>query len=410
MKTLRKSAAVFLLTALLASCNGVQNPGDPVVPTVPQGEVFVAPSTPVVSADTDLAQTAAVVQRASLQAQSLLSREALTPALYDALSSLGLLNLFGTANASPAALNPAVLGRRLLGNTAVRLNAQSTTTLDHPLPTGTLQIDAEGYAQQLSAQPTDGFVSIDARSGLTLKAEWKVGGAPTTSFDRTDFTDAQGNVQLSRSELPTSARLSVLRTSTARAIASATFTMTPGACLGLSGPDALALETWAGTEARQELKASARYAWNTQGVSLAVSSSLTTGKGEASAAVGLALSGSTANRCDQTTLSFTPTKLDASASVSVPNDSLNAELKMRDLGNLVFSADALKVQNPFAKVEGKLQVSADHNGQRFFSAFGPLADGADFDLNPGDGVEVKYVQGGKVVTTNLQALLTQNGR
>ena len=407
----RKFAVPFLmLSALMAACGPT-----PVILPAPQPEGLKAPAAPVVTADTDLTQAGAVAQRAGLQVQAILTQEALTPELYAALNALGLLDLFRSATANPAAsaaplanLSPARLGSRVLTSLgqAPRLTGLSTTTQDNALPTGTFTLDAQGTGYQSSALPADGLVVVDQARGTTLTAEWRVGGAATVWLSSPAYSDGQGNTVTVRQELPTAARLSVSRTGQDQKLAGATFGMTPGACLSVTGPEALNLDAWAGNAAQPELTAGVHYGWNDQGVSLKANARLNTLKGTVSADSSLAVKGATAHRCDLKMLSFTPTQADVQLAVSVPNDTLAFDLKARDLGNVVFSADALKVQNPFASVRGQLAASADHNGQRFFSAFGPLADGADLDLTPGDGVEVRYVAGGQLVTTNLQALLS----
>jgi hypothetical protein len=404
----------LLVTALLASCGS--SPDVNSGTTVPQPEVFAAPAAPVVVADTDLGQASVVAQRASAQIQAVLTPEALTPDLYTLLSASGLLNVFNPPGVPPmpgtpmlvgtGSLNPRTLGRQLLGLNAHALGAQAVVNIpDHLLPTGTAVFDMQGLPRLISAEPKTGFVIINQKTGLTATADWKVNGAATTMLMLSDSPDTYGVRHPFRQEWPTNARVSVSKTATGKVIAAASFSMTPGACLEMTGPDALKLDIWAGNAAQPELKASADYAWNAQGLSLKASASLSTLKGKASAAMDLKIDGATVNRCNSATFSFTPTRLDASASAEVPGDRLNAELKLRDVGNLEFSAAAMRVPNPFAKVQGKMLASADHNGQRFFSAFGPLADGPDLDLIPGDGVEVKYVQSGQLVTTNLQAFV-----
>jgi hypothetical protein len=404
----------LLVTALLASCGS--SPDVSSGATVPQPEVFAAPAAPLVVADTDLGQANVVAQRASAQIQAVLTPEALTPDLYSVLNALGLVGPFIPGSPPPSAgmplsagiesLNPRTLGRQLLSLSSTAVGAQGVVNLpDHLLPTGTTVINAQGMPTLISAEPKTGAIIINEKPGLTITIDWKVNGAATTMLMLSAGTDQYGVRQSFRQELPTSARVSVSKTASGKMIAAATFSMTPGACLETTGPEALKLDVWAGNAAQPELKASADYAWNAQGLSLKASASLSTLKGKASAVTDLKLDGTTSNRCDSAAFSFKPSRLDASASAEVPGDRLNAELKLRDVSNLEFSAAAMRVPNPFAKVQGKMLASADHNGQRFFSAFGPLADGPDLDLIPGDGVEVKYVQSGQLVTTNLQAFV-----
>lgn len=402
---------LLILTAALAACGPTSSvDGSTTAPP----EAFVAPAVPLVTADTDLGQASVVAGRASLQAQQVLTRGALPPELYDSLDALGLLELLDGPAQSPVTglslnhLSPLTVGRSVLGRLGhlPGFGAQGVIPVsDQLLPTGTVELGAGGKVVSASALPSDGLVVIDRVRGTTLTIGWKVGGAPTVLVNAGTVYDAQGHRTVIRQELPTGARLSVTRTASGQGLAAASVSMTPGPCLASTGPEALKLDVWAGNTAQPELKASADYAWNAQGLSLKASVNLSTKKGKIGAATDLKLEGATQNRCDAATFSFVPTRLDARASAEVPGDRLNATLLLRDVSNLEFSAAAMRVQNPFAKVQGKLSASADHNGQRFFSAFGPLADGPDLDLIPGDGVEVKYVQGGQVVTTNLQAFV-----
>ena len=255
------------LTLLLTACHT-----DPVVVTPqPQPEMLTAPTAPMVSAETDLDQTPAVSLRASLAVQNLLTQSELTPELYEVLNAFGLTGGLGMAalgNDSTMLRSPLALARGLLGGVKGRgLAVQGiAVTKVNLLFTGTYEIDANSQLKKLSESPQDGYVENYPSRNLKIVAEWKVGGAATTTIDTTGYDPATGQLAAQKQEIPTNARVTMSHLNTGVQLASATFSMTPGACLNLTGPDALKLNLWAGKASAPDLTASLDYAWTEQGV------------------------------------------------------------------------------------------------------------------------------------------------
>lgn len=396
MPKIHSLAALLGLSLALSACNP-----DPIVEPQPQPEVITQPAAPVVGQATEVQNLPVVSQ----QAANTFS-EMLNPASADFDPDLAaLLGSFGGGMGmmgQPAALHsPAQVGHQIKAMLTARSRSglaalTTTTTL---LPRGTWMVGTQGQLTQTSAQPADGYVLMSAGTATTLTAEWEVGGSKTVLID--DSGNLTGAAM--RVEVPTNARVTLTKGAVKRAAAQ--MTMTPGACVNITGPDALTLTAWAGRESNPPAQLKFSHMWAASGVTTSAEATYLTRSRRASAALNSSISGSTANRCTPTSFAFTPTRADLSASVSVPGNSASADLKLRDLTNVVFSDTELKASNPFSKITGTLSASAQHNGKAVLSAFGPLADGGDGDLLPGDQTNVQFVLRGKLIVTNLQALL-----
>ncbi|UQN07055.1 hypothetical protein [Deinococcus sp. QL22] len=400
MPKIQSLAALLGLSLALSACNS-----DPIVEPQPQPEVITQPAGPVVGQATEVQNLPMVAD----QAANTFS-EMLNPASADFDPDLAaVLEGFGGvmgAMGQPAQMrslklqSPAQLGRQIGAMLAVRSRSglgtlAATTTL---LPRGTWMVGAQGQLTQTSVQPADGYVLMSAGTATTLTAEWEVGGSKTVLID--DSGNLTGVAM--RVEVPTNARVTLTRGAVKRAAAQ--MTMTPGACVSITGPDALTLTAWAGREATSPAQLKFSHVWAALGVTTSAEATYLTRSRRATASMTSSISGSTANRCTPATFAFTPTRADLSASVSVPGNQARADLKLRDLTNVVFSDTELKGSNPFSKVTGTLSASAQHNGKAGLSAFGPLADGTDADLLPGDQTNVQFVLHGKLIVTHLQAV------
>jgi hypothetical protein len=423
MPKIQSLAALLGLSLALSACNP-----DPIVTPQPQPqpEVLTQPAAPVVGQATEIQTLPAVTQQAANTLSEMLNPASadfdpdLAAVLEGFGGGMGMMGQTGQIQTgqiqtgqmqtgqmqtgqmqSLKVQSPAQLGRQI-GAMLTALsrsglgNLTATTTL---LPRGTWMVGAQGQLTQTSAQPTDGYVLMSAGAATTLTAEWEVGGSKTVLIDDSgNLTGAAMQV-----EVPTNARVTLTRGAVKRAAAQ--MTMTPGACVSLTGPDALTLTAWAGRESNPPAQLNFSHAWTATGVTTSAEATYLTRSRRATASLTSSISGSTANRCTPATFAFTPTRADLSASVSVPGNTASADLKLRDLTNVVFSDTELKASTPFSKVTGTLSASAQHNGKAVLSAFGPLADGADADLLPGDQTNVQFVLRGKLIVTNLQAVL-----
>ena len=389
------SLAVLLgLSLTLSACRP-----DPIVE--PQPEVLTQPAVPVVGQATELQNLPMVADQAARTFSDMLNPSStdFDPDLTAVLQTFG--GVMSGMNQPLRMQSPAQLGQQIKEMLTARsrpasgLGALTTTTT--LLPRGTWVAGAQGQLTQTSAQPTDGYVLMSSATALT--AEWEVGGSKTV------LIDGDGNLTSAamRVEVPTNARVTLTKGTVKRAAAQ--MTMTPGACVSITGPDALTLTAWAGRESNPPAQLKFSHAWAATGVTTSAEVTYQTRTRSASASVKSSIGGSTANRCTPSTFAFTPTRADLSASVNMPNNTASADLKLRDLTNVVFSETELKARNWFTKVTGTLSASAQHNGKAVMSAFGPLADGADADLLPGDQANVQFVLRGKLVVTNLQAIL-----
>lgn len=391
LKNVNTGVALTLSALLLAACgprNGVGTPNP---------DVLTAPAAPVVGQATDLQNVPAVLDRAEGTMVSLLN-----PASPDFDPDLlAVLNALGGFSGTSTPASPLALGRDLIravsGQGGLRgLTSPPPVLQQTALPTGTYTLDQTGHAHY-SPEPTTGYVMRDLRKGSTLTVDWRVNGAATVWAQ----TPQAGGLVLQ--ELPT--RASATFTRGDRKLAAAGLSLTPGECLGTAGPTALNLSAWAGREGNAPAALSLQYGWTDSGITLKAGASYRTRTDSTEAAISLDLRGTATNRCTPTTLSFTPSRADLTASVKVPGDAVQTSLNLRKLDNLVVSGAELRAASPFARVTGDLSASVTHNNQPMLTAFGPLADGADMDLLPGDAVVVRYVEGGRLVETNLAGVL-----
>jgi hypothetical protein len=394
MSKLPSLAVLLGLSLTLSACRP-----DPIVE--PQPEVLTQPAVPVVGQATELQNLPMVADQAARTFSDMLNPSStdFDPDLTAVLQTFG--GVMSGMNQPLRMQSPAQLGQQIKGMLTARsrpasgLGALTTTTT--LLPRGTWVAGAQGQLTQTSAQPTDGYILMSSTTALT--AEWEVGGSKTV------LIDGDGNLTSAamRVEVPTNARVILTKGTVKRAAAQ--MTMTPGACVSITGPDALTLTAWAGRESNSPAQLKFSHVWAATGVTTSAEATYLTRTRSASASIKSSIGGSTANRCTPSTFAFTPTRADMSASINVPNNTASADLKLRDLTNVVFSDTELKARNWFSKVTGTLSASAQHNGKAVMGAFGPLADGADADLLPGDQANVQFVLRGKLIVTNLQALL-----
>lgn len=397
-KTLFGNLALLGLTStLLAACGPNNSPVvDPVDPAA------VAPAAPVVGQAQDWAQLSTTMQSASSTLKDMT-----TPGSADADPILAELLSMLSGQMSGLSLNaqPTQLGRNLLaGLTAGRLGGhgplggtlQTQGLTDVPLPTGTVTIDANG-AVSMTTTPTDGYVIDNKAKGIRMEYAWHVGGAPSTWVSQ-----RQGLVVV-RYEVPTAATASATKNGTP--VAAATLNMTPGDCPDLMGPTALKVSAWAGKQAAPAAQTNVDYAWTDSGITAKASGAYATKTRASSANINLSLNGTTANRCSPLSFAFTPTRLDFTGNATLPNQQADATLYLRDLKNVVITADVTQAANPFKAVEGNLNANLKYNGAVALSAFGPIQDGNDLDLLPGDQVKVQYVKGGKLIETDLISAL-----
>lgn len=388
-----------LSALLLAACG----PRTGVV--TPNPDVLTAPTAPVPGQATELQDVPAVLDRASGTLAAMLN-----PASPDFDPDLAVLfQLLGVRGSAvpDAPVNPLSLGRDLtrsltrqgVGKIRPLDTSATPVTQENPLPTGTYTLDQAGNVSY-SPQPTTGYVMKNLGEGTTFAVDWHVDGAATVWVEY-----VQGGPYLTRirQEVPT--RAGATFSKEGRKLAAAQLGLTPGACLTVAGPEALSLSAWAGREQNAPAALGLGYAWTDTGITLKANTSYRTRTYSAEAALDLNVRGTTAGRCTPGSLSFTPTRADLSASVKVPGDAAQASLNLRKLNNLVISGAELRAASPFARVTGDMSASVTHNSQPMLTAFGPLADGPDMDLLPGDAVGVRYVQDGKLVETNLAAAL-----
>ncbi|MBZ9749986.1 hypothetical protein K7W42_03815 [Deinococcus sp. HMF7604] len=393
----RTLAVLTVFSLLLAACRPqpVPTPIDPAT---------VEPVAPVVGQALEVQQIPGTVESAAKQLNALLDPN--NPDIDPDLKAL--LAVFGPGSAMPLDLKqPTQLGRSLVQNFAAhargQLQVQGVTTLKQTLPTGTTTVDRTGRSTYQST-PADGYVIIFEAQNLRVDVKWKVGGAATVFVPAgMAYNPSTGQWSPAEQELPTNASATLTRGT--QAAAGATFTMTPGECLSALGPTALSFNAWAGRAVNSPAALKLNYAWTDANISLSGDALYTTTKQKASLSAKLDVRGTTVNRCTPATFAFRPTRADLTASAEVPSHKLDLALYLRDLSNLEFSADALNAQNPLAKVGGTVNGRLSFNGRSLLTAFGPLADGADTNLQPGDQVKVKYVQDGKLVETDLPGAL-----
>lgn len=396
----RSLTLLALSSLLLASCDwNYRTPEDP---------ALQAPAAPVAGQALDMQKVPAQLESAGKQLNALLDPS--NPDLDPDLKAL--LVLMGPGGAQPLNLQPTALGRQLAQRFAAQargtVSAQAITTVQEKLPTGTVTYKANGEIQTDKA-PANGYVLIDEKLNLRVDVQWKVSGAATTWLDAgIRYNPGTGQMVNVQQEVPTNASGTVSRSG--KTVAGAAFAMTPGDCLNLLGPETLTFSAWAGRMVNPPAQVSVNYAWTAQNISLDARARYATTKQQAAASVKLDVRGATAGRCTPSTFAFTPTRADLNASAEVPSHKLDLTLALRDLSNLEFSQKALGVERPFEKVGGTVNAKVSFNGQNMLTAFGPLADGSDMNLQPGDQVQVKYVQQGQLVETDLPGALDKLGK
>lgn len=362
--------------ALLASCGGSKD--------------TPAPATqPIVGKAQDMAQLPSLQLTASSTVQSMTS-----PGADQQPELTALLNLLkGTGFMGVQAVQPTQYGQALVNSLTHQGGLHAQALGDLPLPTGTFTTKADG-TPAYRPEPTTGLVIINEQEGTRLDVNWHVDGAPSAYIMRNAI-----NTQ----EVPTKA-YGVATRGTAK-IAEVTFGMTPGDCLQLRGPTALTLSGWGGQQANPAAQVNLNYAWTDAGITSSGSAKLQTKTRSASGSFSFNLSGTTANRCAPLQFAFTPSSMTASASTTLPDQQAEGSLNITDIGNVVLTADPTRLANPFKGVTGTLSASAKYNGQVALTAAGPIADGNDFDLLPGDQVKVQYVKNGVLVEKTLPEAL-----
>ncbi|MDP9766349.1 hypothetical protein [Deinococcus enclensis] len=396
--------AVATLT-LLAACN----PPKPTEPTEPTDPATVAPAAPVAGQSLDLMKIGETAQTTQATVQAMTD-----PASAD--FDADLANILKLMSAAGPAAQSLLQPLDALSNPVLRtlgfskpgtLSAQAltpATTYDQKLPTGTWTVTMSGGVKtgtQTSLQPTDGYVVDDQVAGLKLTIEWKVSGAQTVWVERKDAYNTH------RQELPTNMRVTV--TGGSKTLASVALTMKPGACLSITGPEALTVNGWVGRETNPPLSMNLAYGWTDSAVTLKGSGQYLTKTRKATTDFDVTVDATTTGRCTPANMSIVLKGLKATASAVLPGQRLDAAVYASNVKNLEFSNTALSVSNPFAQVSGQLSASLKYNTHSVLTAFGELANGNANPL-PGDQVKVQFVQNGQLVSTNLEALVMQNMR
>lgn len=377
-------------TLLLSACNRPESAPPPVTPVDPAA---TAPAAPVPGQALDLQKVPGTLQGGADQLAALTNpnNANIDPDLKVLIALLGNRISLPTQTGGLGALVQNFGGRGGIG-------AQGLDALQERLPTGTVTYAADGTHSRVST-PTDGYVEIDQRSKTRIEVNWKVGGAATVFVNSGYRYDAQtGQKRPVQQEVPTDATARLL--ADGKPVAALTFKMTPGDCLNSAGPTALTLNGWAGRDVDAPASVGLNYAWTDQAVSLSASALYRTAAQQVSAALELNVAGTTTNRCNDN-FTFTPTRADLTGTLDIPGYRTDLAVYLRDLSNLKINAEAMRAHNPFAKIGGSVNAGLKFNGQPAMAAFGPLADGADMDLQPGDQVKVQYVKNGALVTTDL---------
>lgn len=383
---------------LLASCDRTgRTPTDPA-----QKE----PAAPVVGQSVEVQEVMGTAQSAAKQMAAMTDPN--NPDLDPDLKAL--LGLLGMGSA-PIPLSGGLNGLDLSGAASFgknfvqglggngRVTTQAMTTVKEALPTGTRTINADGTVSETET-PTDGFVLVDARSDLRLEAKWKVGGAATVWVDNGQTYDPNTWQWVPRQqEVPTNATGSV--TVSGKTVAGLKFNMTPGDCLNTAGPTALALSGWAGRETNAPAKLDLTYAWTEKDVLLSGSAQYATTKEKVDASMKLNVTGTTSDRCGDA-FTFTPTRADLTGTLDIPSHKTELNVYLRDLSNLEFSEKAMSAPNALDRIGGTVNAALNFNGKAVVTAFGPLADGNDLDLQPGDQVKFRYVKSGKLVEADFR--------
>ncbi len=371
-----KLALLTVSALLLASCGRTPAPA-------PKDPATVPPSPPVVGKSVELQNVAATTSAAAQQLTALFDVN--NPNLDPSLKTL--LGLFSSGSFTGQALNlnrVGSLGQQLaqsFGGQGRMVTLASTSKIY--LPTGTYTFTTDGKTTY-DAAPTDGYVRIDQKKNTRLAVSWKVSGAPTVWVN-------DGNAQR---EVPTVATASL--TEAGQVTAALNFNMTPGDCLNNAGPTALNLNGYVGSAANPAAKLDLKYAWTEQNLSLNASALFAT----ASADMNLNVTGTTRDRCDDA-FAFTPTRTDLTGKLQLPGFQAELAVYLRELSNLEISAKALNAPNPYDRIGGTVNASLKLKGSPFMTATGPLADGNDANMQPGDQVKVQYIKNGALMTTDL---------
>lgn len=396
---MKRTVALLVLSSLiLASCRPTPTPK-------PSDPGSVAPAAPVVGQSVELQAIPGTAESAAKQMIALTDRN--NPDMDPDLKAL--LGVF--SGTSPTALNLRSLGSFGQGlaqgfGGKGKMTVQALTTIQYALPTGTFTYTRTG-GRTYSAQPADGYVIINEADNARVEFNWKVGGAATVWVNNGhQYNYATNQYQQVQLEVPTNARGSL--TAAGKTVAGLTFTMTPGDCLNSAGPTALALSAWAGRANNAPAKVDLNYAWTERDISLSGSALYSTKSQKASANLKLNVTGTTSDRCG-TAFSFTPTRADLTGTLDIPSHRTELAVYLRDLGNLEFSEKAMTVADPFAKISGTVNGSLKFNGASVITASGPLADGTDMDLIPGDQVKVQYVKSGALIKTDMAGAMHDLG-
>lgn len=383
---------------LLASCDRTgRTPTDPA-----QKE----PAAPVVGQSVEVQEVMGTAQSAAKQMAAMTdpNNPDLDPDLKALLGLLGMgsapIPLSGGLNGLDLS-DAASFGKNFVQGLGGKghVTTQAMTTVKQPLATGTRTYTRDG-GYRYSELPRDGYVEIDEQSGVRLEASWKVGGAATVWVnDGYAYDYNTGQVVPRQQEVPTNATGSV--TVSGKTVAGLKFNMTPGDCLNTAGPTALTLSGWAGRETNAPVKLDLAYAWTEKDVLLSGSAQYATTKEKVAASMKLNVTGTTSDRCGAA-FTFTPTRADLTGTLDIPSHKTELNVYLRDLSNLEFSEKAMSAPNALDRIGGTVNAALNFNGKAVVTAFGPLADGNDLDLQPGDQVKFRYVKSGKLVETDFR--------
>ncbi|WP_343757926.1 hypothetical protein [Deinococcus depolymerans] len=399
---MKRSLALLTVGALLlASCDRTTTPTQPTTP-VPVDPAVTEPAAPVAGQSVEVQNVPGTAQSAAKQMAAMTdpNNPDLDP---DLKTLLGLLGM-GGAPVGPNGLD--LRGAASFGKNFVqglggqgRVTTQALTPVKNTLPTGTDTIGRDGKRSHTST-PTDGYVMVDARSDLRVEANWKVGGAATVWVNNGYAYDPNTWQPVPRQqEVPTNATGRV--TVSGKTVAGLKFSMTPGDCLNSAGPTALTLSGWAGRETNAPASLDLRYAWTEKDVLLSGSAQYATTRNKVAASLKLNVTGTTRDRCGAA-FAFTPTRADLTGTLDIPSHRTELNVYLRDLSNLEFSEKAMSAPNALDRIGGTLNAALSFNGKAVVTAFGPLADGNDMDLQPGDQVKFRYVKSGKLVETDFR--------
>ncbi|WP_291430623.1 hypothetical protein [Deinococcus sp.] len=92
----------------------------------------------------------------------------------------------------------------------------------------------------------------------------------------------------------------------------------------------------------------------------------------------------------------------ATGTLDIPSHKAELSVYLRDLSNLEISEKAMSAPNALDRIGGTVNAALTFNGKAVVTAFGPLADGSDMNLQPGDQVKFRYVKNGKLVETDYR--------